>query len=554
MRILIAPVILAAVCIAPAAALETARSLAAAGAPHLALTRVEQLQPRDPGTARWAEWEALRLGLLVELKRNAEALKRAAELPANLPQPALRQCLLVAARAAVAVGQGPPARAYAARLLWQFESTAEEARAIRLLVIESYLVERQVDAAFRAMLRFEQDYRPLDRATVERFVSTLLDAGMEKEAVNWLAGLDDAGPLKLQLRARTGLVAPDTAVAQARAQIAKGAGPEYWQVLAAVAVKQGDGALRVEALERLLHHAGANNAAQSAELWLAYVAEAQSVANQTRLLTGDDNAWLDFAARRLGANPTQSRALFAYLSRNGVGRETRLGAQLQLVFSLFQSGLDFAALRLFGDERVAAEALDTQARYLLGNIAESRNAPALAARFWLGLPPPPNAGAEEWPVRLATMQWRAGMLSASLDTMRVLFKQAKAMPNPAAGRAIALAREMSAMGKPEPAEELYAALLPLAGREHVRDILYALGGIAESAAQHARAAAYYLRAALADESRATDMLALQARLAAATNLARAGFRDDARAQLQWLLGHSKDPSQLESARRELSRL
>src|SRR6476646_6023712 len=125
MRILIASVILAAASIAPAAALETARSLAAAGAPQLALSRVEQLQPRDPGTARWAEWEVLRLGLLVELKRNGEALKRAAELPANLPQPALRQCLLVATRAAVAAGRGATARSYAARLLWQLESTAE---------------------------------------------------------------------------------------------------------------------------------------------------------------------------------------------------------------------------------------------------------------------------------------------------------------------------------------------------------------------------------------------------------------------------------------------
>src|SRR5690349_12251635 len=132
MRILIASVILAAGCVTPAAALETARSLAAAGAPHLALTRIEQLQPRDTGAPRWAEWEALRIGLLVELKRNDEALRRAAELPANLPQPALRQCLLPATRAAVAAGQGATARAYAARLLWQLEATAEEARAIRL--------------------------------------------------------------------------------------------------------------------------------------------------------------------------------------------------------------------------------------------------------------------------------------------------------------------------------------------------------------------------------------------------------------------------------------
>ena len=556
MRIPIALICLAFAGAAPA--LDTARNLAASGAPRLALARVEQLQPNDPGAARWAEWEVLRLGLLVELGRNDEALKRAAALPANLPQPALRQCLLAAARAAVAAGQGATARTYAARLLWQLEPTADEARTARLLVIESYLAERQGDTAFRAMLRFDQEYRPLDRATVERFVGALLAVGMEKEAINWLAGLDDAGALKLQLRLRTGLIAPDAAVAQARAQIARGGAPEYWRVLADAAVKQGDGVLRVEALERLLHAAvddgPQRRQGQAAGLWQAYSLAAQAVANQNGMLAGDDNAWLDFAARRVGANPQQARALFAHLSRNGAARETRFSAQLQLVFSLFQTGLDHTALGLFGEEHAAPETLDPQARYLLGSMAESRNAPAPAVRFWQGLAAPPGVGPEEWQVRLAVMQWRADMPAAALDTMRALSKQAKSLPDPVAGRATALAHEMLAAGKPGPAEELYTALLPRAGRGHAREILFALGGIAESSARYALAADYFLRAALTDESRATDALALQARLAAALALARAGYRDDARAQFQWLLKNSKDPAQIETARRELSRL
>jgi len=70
------------------------------------------------------------------------------------------------------------------------------------------------------MLRFDQDYRPLGRDVAERFVERLLDLGLEREAVNWLAGLDDAGALKLRLRFRTGLVTPDAAIAQARARLA----------------------------------------------------------------------------------------------------------------------------------------------------------------------------------------------------------------------------------------------------------------------------------------------------------------------------------------------
>ena len=41
--------------------------------------------------------------------------------------------------------------------------------------------------------------------------------------------------------------------------------------------------------------------------------------------------------------------------------------------------------------------------------------------------------------------------------------------------------------------------------------------------------------------------------AAALNLAQAGYREDARAQFQWLLKHATDPAQLEIVKRELAK-
>lgn len=551
MRVLFALILV--VTASAASALETTRTLATSGARALALARVEKLQPAEPGAARWAEWEALRLNLLVDLKRLDEALKRAAQLPADIPPPLLRQCLIAAARAAVAAGQGATARAHASRLLWQLDATPDEARAARLLVIESHLAERQGETAFRAMLRFEQDYRPLDRAVAGRFVSALLDLGLAKEAVNWMAALEDSGPLKLRLRLATGLVAPDAAIAQARARLSGNGDAAWWQLLLEGADRLGDGPLRVEALERLLHAAGSGDARppQAARLWQAYSAEAQAAANQNRLLTGDDNAWLDFASRRLASSPPQARALFAHLSRNGSARETRFAAQLQLVFSLYQDGLDLAALQLFEEERTP-EMIDSQARYLLGSMAEARQWPA-AARYWSGLSAPSGTGAEEWQVRIAAAQWRAGAEEDAMETMRVLAARAKALPDPAVDRATALARAMLDAGKPAAAESLYNLLLPLAGRAREREWLLALGGIAESGSRFAAAADYFLRAALAGGPQ-SDAPALRARLAAAANLARAGHREDARAQYEWLLRHSKDPAQIETARRELARL
>src|SRR5687768_9799543 len=171
-------------------------------------------------------------------------------LPAGQQQPALRQSLLSDMRSAIASGQPAAARAHAARLLWQLDPSPDEARAARLVVIDSYLAEQQGAAAFRAMLRFDQDYRPLDRAIAGHFVARLLDLGLAKEAVNWLAAIDDAGPLKLRLRLHAGLVRPEAAIAQARLRAAKG-GAQWWRVLADAAEKTGDGTLAVEALEQL---------------------------------------------------------------------------------------------------------------------------------------------------------------------------------------------------------------------------------------------------------------------------------------------------------------
>lgn len=262
-------------------------------------------------------------------------------LPAGQQQPALRQSLLTDMRSAIASGQPATARARAARLLWQLDPTPEEARAARLVVIDSHLAEQQGAVAFRAMLRFDQDYRPLDRATAGHFVARLLDLGLPTEAVNWLATLDDASPLKLRLRLHAGLVKPDAAIARARARTTKSGGADWWRVLADAAEKGGDGMLAVEAQEQLL-----DAGEPAAGLWQAYDREARAAANQHKLLAGDDAAWLELA-RRPAVRPARSRALLAYLSRHGADRETRLRAQVRHVHSLQQGGLERAAVQVY---------------------------------------------------------------------------------------------------------------------------------------------------------------------------------------------------------------
>jgi hypothetical protein len=489
---------------------------------------------------------------------NDEALKRAAGLPGNMPQAALRQCLLDAGRAALARGQGDAARAYAARLLWQLQATPEEARAARLLVIESYLAERQGDTAFRAMLRYQQDYRPLERGVAERFVEALLDLGMGEEAVNWLASLDEASPAKLMLRLKTGLATPDATVGQARALLAKANDPGYWRVIAEAARRQKNALLLAEAQERGLNSGdpGVTQAVAvlARQLWQNYFSAAQEAANQNGLLAGDDPNWAELAARRLGTAPQLARALYGHLARRGQAPATRHSAQLQLVFSLTSNGLDHAALRLFKDWDMEAGALDPHARYLLGAAAETHDDPATAWRYWDGIPAPPHLSTEEWSLRLAAVQIRSGKADEGVATLKRALAGRKSLSPEIVRRGAALARELFDSGKPDAAREVFDLMLPLAAGNDARAILFGLGRIQELAGHNPAAADYFLRSALLADAKAPDALALQARFAAGINLARAGYKEDARAQFRWLLGNANDPTQREAARRELSRL
>jgi hypothetical protein len=535
--------------------LETVQRITRSGALQLALNRVEQSQPRDTTAPRWAEWEALRLALLSQFQRHADVLRRAGALPADMPPSQLRECLTFAVRAAVATAQAGLARQYAARVLWQLNPSADEVKAIRLLVIESYAAEQKGDEAFRSMLRFQQDYQPLDRDTATRFVAALLELGLAREAVNWLASLDEASAVKLLLRLKTGLVSADAAITQARAMLVKGNNAGYWQVITHVAAQQKDRALQIESLENMLHLASGRDAqrlaAQARDLWQVYFAVAQEAGNRNQLLAGDDTNWADFAARRLGKDPSLARAFFAYLAQRAQTRDARHGAQLQLVFSLRTSKLELAALRLFQDADLEGDAIDLRTRYFLGAIAEAHELPGVALHFWQGLPAPPDATEDEWRLRVATVALRDGMLDHSAALLKGVVGAKQALTAQLAQRSVALVQEILDAGKFDLAGELFEALLPLVDTAQRRAVLFGLGRIHEVRGQSPVAADYYLRSALLSDGPVPDALALQARLLAALNLSRAGYKDDARTQFDWLVKNSKDAGQLELARREL---
>ena len=149
---------------------------------------------------------------------------------------------------------------------------------------------------------------------------------------------------------------------------------------------------------------------------------------------------------------------------------------------------------------------------------------------------------------------RAGAATAGGAALRALLADRKALPPEMMRRAIAVVVEMQDRGHDKIADELYRALLPLAAPHERRDVLYGIGRIAEANHDFQRAAEHFLEAALLLDARTPDVLAINARIAAGANLGRAGLRDDARAQFNWLLKNVKDPEKLEAIRREMQKL
>ena len=69
-----------------------------------------------------------------------------------------------------------------ARLLWQFELNPADHQWARRLVIRSYLTEHKPAEAYRAMLRYQQDFQPLPKEVSVEFVQGLLDEDAVTEA------------------------------------------------------------------------------------------------------------------------------------------------------------------------------------------------------------------------------------------------------------------------------------------------------------------------------------------------------------------------------------
>ena len=564
---------------------EAINQLAQAGAEQLALRRIDELQPPDAGApslqvtssvtspkgtsfgASWVEWEMLRLQLLMRLDRNDVVLQRAALWPSAIPAAARAGLHALAARAALSLGRTAVARDHAGRALWTPGLGTADLRELRLLVIRSHVRDGSGDDAYRSMLRFEQDYRPLDAATATGFVDALLDLGRAREAVNWLGLLDERSPAKLRLRLQAGVVTPQGAIKQVLAAQNRSTVPDWWRVLLEAAQRQSDGVLRITALEQLLDvkpllsresQAGNGQDADAAALLEAYASHARAAANAHHLLAGDDANWLEFAIRRRSADPVEARAYFAYLARMARDPALRQIAQQHLVADYAKAKLPRTGLRIFELRSGDVAPLAGSVRNGLGGLAEDIGDHQRALHYWQDLPAPDPMSAALWRLRLTAVALRAGRNDIAAEIVRLLTVERADISAAQVPEWLDLASQLGDHGMDDLAQVLFERLLTYADPAQTRRALTGIARTHQARGQPLRAADFYLRAALGAPKEVplggapvADAAATEARMLAGFSLARAGLREDARAQFEWLLKNSRDPAQIAIARREL---
>lgn len=539
-------------------ALSEVRRLADAGAPRLALSRIERLQP-EPHLPSWSDWEALRFELLARLDDREALYERARRLASGAPAKLVHGAFGLAAGMAMEAGETRRAADFLRRQLWWSEPPEEPIqRSARRRLIEAYLAERRARDAYRAMLRFQQDFRPLTRDESEAFVRGLAWQGLGKEALSFAAGLDPKHPLVIHAELGAGITAPTAALGAAKAALARGSDPDALKLELDAARRAPDRTAEVDALERLLNlpekAVGPAQRPDAGELAEAYGRLGQELANAAQLLVGEDAVWLATAEKLKAADTRRARALWALLAKQGRAEPTRRQATALLLDSLAQSKLALTAVRLFAaSSPLALPPEAAEPRRKLARMALDVEAFAAAAEYLRDAPAPADVPPAEWALERARVllaaDHAADAEAAVLARDVVDFK----LPPAAAEKALGVGEKLLGAGKLEGAGRVLQSALQAAEGETRRGILYALGRLRLAQGKPAEAADFFMRCALANGADAVDALAVAARTEAAASLAAAGWNADAHAQWRWLLKNVRDPGFRELLQREAAR-
>lgn len=559
---------------AGAATAEQASALARAGATKLALKIIERSEPAAHGDpAAWARWERARINIYDARHDWLQIVRRAASLPAGVPDDFRGWMLLQAAEADLALGDGPAARRALrdrVRLLGTAADAATRER-VDVLMARSFIVDGRLGDAADVLDVYRRRYAAGDGA--DPLSLKLLQARLEVnrrqpgKAYALLADSDDAGALPLRWLAglRSGKLLPAMVSKHASDFARADHSPAlHRQALIVAAEAEQDmrhPAARIALMEQALTIPATASEARppfgldAAVVWQSLEGLGQTTGNDHRLIVGDDKTWFALAADP-STQPVVAQALLSVVAFQGYDAASRGRAHAALAKLLLQQPDDEALLKqlyLHSRRFSSPQAIPPAVRGRLAGIAYRKDEMTLAASLFAGLDTPPaDADAMGWQLdraRALILGGNADAGVAALDGLlngdtQVAFD--KLLPDLFA---------LQAIGRNRDAGRFFKLLLGRQPPPKIRQkLLYWLAESDAATGDKVSAARLYLLSATALSPTAMDPWAQTARYHAAGALADAGLIDDARNIYTRLLGATSDPSRQAALRQKIAGL
>ena len=530
-------------CYAWADHLSAIQQLADADSPQLAVQQLNQNFAQGSVDNR-AAWQRLQWQLLAQIGKPDEILTQAASLPKDSPADVQHAAAWLAARAAISKGDGPTARIYLQRLLWQLPVDKTEYQALRAMVVQSHLLPQPDADAASLMLRYQQDFGR-DVALLQTYALAVLQAGRSADMPWVRSQLADNDPLAVLMDA-SGNQWSDSDIKQHLQTLLGGSSSlPVLLIMRKIAAPMNAAELQLQINEQLFNQPTPPVDLNAPLLWKDYRNLTQSFGNVRLLLFGSDAGWADLARQSLRSDPVMARAIWAYLARDGKDPGLRSDAQQQLLEQLLAQHLDHTALRLFESAwpHLTSQDFNPTVRYLLGLLALDAGAYQEAADAWQNLTVlPAGANVAAWQVQRALLFARLGHWQTAADAVSAWLDQPGSMSSAAAWPMLMLTRQLSQQAATlQQAQALLVRMQASAEPLQRRVILYRLGQIAAAQQQPLQAAQLFIQAAT--ETPLADTFVWQARLEAAASLARAGLAEDAKLQYQRVANKSTDAAQ-----------
>ena len=549
--------------------------LARAGAPQLALRRMDSEQPKpDQDLVEWMAWEQERLQILAGQGLYPLLIERVDDLPESVNEHFSRQALSMKADAQLELGQAEAARATARTLLWFYSNSAERSDTARWrrLVVRSYVLEDRNEDARLALLRYRQDFG--DENPQWRWLNArvLLRAGDSESAFELLTGDDTPQGVFLRYAAQL-LMSPQQApqVEQAAVKLARQLEqPElrgaFWGLAAGAAKLARQPFKQIEYLEHALSLPVDHELTHGLfevdvdQLWDAYLQQGKRIGNQEQKLLGNDEDWYFPATEALADDPVRARILFSVLSEYGSSAERRFVAHGYLVGILdeLENGKTLVKRLYLESERYAeVDDLPPVIRYRLIDAALDSGDLKTASRLMAGLvTPPEGSDGFEWDLRRA----RVAIFTVDVDRGVELLKQLLASNDrdwdpQQVDRLLQVVFDLQTLQYHQQALLLFDTLLhKRLEQQQRRELLFWMADSSQALDQYDQAAYLYLKSATLLDPTAMDPWAQTARYRAAKVLVDAGLLEDARQIYASLLHATRDASRKAVLNNEIQRL